>query len=671
MRTFLFLAAPLPLAILVVASIGQYESRLRTETEQRLAARAKDSGIAIFRRLIDLGADLRRYIDDSNAARAGDSPIPTWNDRFRSVSELPPGANPEEVSALRESEVLRLRTGQALLRVEPRGAQGAALWLVVLSTTTPESVVWAEVEIAWILPSLVDPAETDLQWLLLGSDRARILASSQPPEAALVSAIEKLGSDAAGGFSWRDSSGRGHQGRYWTVPLGNEFGYPGLASLVSQVDFLTSEVDSVRRTLVLVALAALLLIFLFGSVRLRADLEPLETLAEGTRRLADGDLSVRVKIEGATDLERLGAAFNSMAEGLERQFHLLETSHAVAASALAPASGSREIAEQFLAGVSRLMPRARVRVLLLEQGGRERADPSRPDDAGAGVEILSRLPEVLRGPLRGAEGWVRFVATTSTTAGTEEAREALAFALRREDRIQGAVLLGAFEASCDLSAEAELLRGPIHQLAVALARVRLMEDLSRANLGALTVLARAVDAKSSWTHGHSERVVTISLALASELELGDDEQRIIRRGGLLHDVGKIGVPNEILDKASPLTRDEQALMRTHVEKGVRIIEPMESFHDVLPIVWQHHERLDGSGYPRGLSGTAIDPIAALVAVADVFEALTASRPYRIAMTADEALAHLVERSGREFDARVVAALERVRDTSWRWPFVEG
>jgi len=218
------------------------------------------------------------------------------------------------------------------------------------------------------------------------------------------------------------------------------------------------------------------------------------------------------------------------------------------------------------------------------------------------------------------------------------------------------------------SGDLRVLDAPASQLALALSRVRFLDDLERANWGALTALARAVDAKSPWTQGHSERVARIAVAIALELELPGTEVRLVRRGSLLHDVGKIGVPRAVLDKPDKLDAEEIAILQTHVEKGVRILEPMEGFTDVLPIVWQHHERLDGSGYPKALRGEAIDPLASLVAVADVFEALTAARPYRKAQEPDETLGYLRRLAGIQFDEPSVAALERLRDRSGLWPF---
>ena len=197
-------------------------------------------------------------------------------------------------------------------------------------------------------------------------------------------------------------------------------------------------------------------------------------------------------------------------------------------------------------------------------------------------------------------------------------------------------------------------------------RIRLLEELDRANWGALTALARAVDAKSAWTHGHSSRVAAIAVAIATEVGFSASEVRRIRRSALVHDVGKIGVPGVLLDKTGPLTPEETLLVRSHVEQGVRILEPIAGLADVLPIVWQHHERLDGTGYPKGLRDKEIDPGAALVAVADVFEALTTERPYRPPWDLAQVEAHLQRQAGIRYEFRFVEALLRIHRHHGSW-----
>jgi putative nucleotidyltransferase with HDIG domain len=193
------------------------------------------------------------------------------------------------------------------------------------------------------------------------------------------------------------------------------------------------------------------------------------------------------------------------------------------------------------------------------------------------------------------------------------------------------------------------------QVAVALSNTRLIDELDALNVGALTALARTIDAKSPWTAGHSERVTHTSLRIARLMGLPDDELEVLNRGGLLHDIGKIGIPADILDKPSALNEEEMQVMRDHVTVGARILEPIAAYADVIPIVLRHHERWDGCGYPDGIAGEEIEFHARLLAAGDVYDALTSHRPYRSGMTQADAVAWITEQSGTHFDPRVVKA----------------
>jgi putative two-component system response regulator len=143
--------------------------------------------------------------------------------------------------------------------------------------------------------------------------------------------------------------------------------------------------------------------------------------------------------------------------------------------------------------------------------------------------------------------------------------------------------------------------------------------------------ARAVEAKSPYTQGHSERVTRYALALAGALGLPPAQKEVLRRGGLLHDIGKISVPDAILNKADKLTLAEYEAIKQHPAQGVAIVERLESLHDVIPLIRWHHERPDGRGYPDGLRGDAIPLLVRVLSVADVYDALASARPYRAAM----------------------------------------
>ena len=187
----------------------------------------------------------------------------------------------------------------------------------------------------------------------------------------------------------------------------------------------------------------------------------------------------------------------------------------------------------------------------------------------------------------------------------------------------------------------------------------LYQRTQRAISQSLLGLANALEAKDSYTRGHSQRVSVLARRLAEVTGLPARDADVIAQAGLLHDIGKIGVPEAILGKPGRLDPAEWEVMRRHPVLGAQIVAPFEFFAAGAIIVRHHHERWDGSGYPDGLRGAAIPPGARIVAVADVFDALTSSRPYREALPHRTAIQILGEESGRTLDADLVAALIRL------------
>jgi putative nucleotidyltransferase with HDIG domain len=180
-------------------------------------------------------------------------------------------------------------------------------------------------------------------------------------------------------------------------------------------------------------------------------------------------------------------------------------------------------------------------------------------------------------------------------------------------------------------------------------------------------LASAVDAKDPYTAGHSVRVQVIAKELGEELGCSEDDLEALEWGGLLHDIGKIGVPDAVLLKQGALTREERIMMNAHPVKGEEIIRPVQKLAPELPVIRHHHEWYNGSGYPDGLLGEAIPWLARILHVADSFEAMTAARPYRMNPLSEEiALSELRKYSGIQFDPKVVAAFERLiaRHPDW-------
>jgi HD-GYP domain-containing protein (c-di-GMP phosphodiesterase class II) len=184
-----------------------------------------------------------------------------------------------------------------------------------------------------------------------------------------------------------------------------------------------------------------------------------------------------------------------------------------------------------------------------------------------------------------------------------------------------------------------------------------------AYVGAIKALAAALDARDPYTAGHSDRVSALTVAIGRELRLADDEIEVLRLGALLHDIGKIGVSDNVLRKPGPLTLEEFEAIKAHPRLGSRILKPVAFLAPHLPIVELHHERPDGLGYPHGLAGEEIPLLPRIVRVADAFDAITTARAYRPARPPAEALSELWQGAGTQFDANVVEALVTA------WPVV--
>lgn len=226
--------------------------------------------------------------------------------------------------------------------------------------------------------------------------------------------------------------------------------------------------------------------------------------------------------------------------------------------------------------------------------------------------------------------------------------------------------------------DCDLLTAFANQAAVALENARLYENLSAAYHETVDALVGALDARDRETEGHTRRVVQYSLLLADCLGLSAEEKLDLKRGALMHDIGKLSIPDAILLKAGPLTAEEHAVMRRHTENGLHMLEGIEFLHGAVGIISAHHENFDGTGYPLGLKGEAIPLGARIFAVADAFDAITSDRRYRQARSYQDARREIVLMKGKQFDPNVVEAFlsipegewERVREaipsTSGRW-----
>ena len=193
---------------------------------------------------------------------------------------------------------------------------------------------------------------------------------------------------------------------------------------------------------------------------------------------------------------------------------------------------------------------------------------------------------------------------------------------------------------------------------------RALNSLEGAYRSTLKALTAALETRDSETHGHSERVVSYSLRLGREYGLSSGEMKSLEFGSLLHDIGKIGVPDSILRKPAKLTEEEWVRMREHPLHGQQILRGIEFLQGASRVVAQHHEKWDGTGYPLGLRNEEIDICARIFAVADAFDAITSDRVYRRGKSYEAAAQELDDWAGRQFDPKVVEAFHRVPKEDW-------
>src|SRR5882672_2894286 len=194
----------------------------------------------------------------------------------------------------------------------------------------------------------------------------------------------------------------------------------------------------------------------------------------------------------------------------------------------------------------------------------------------------------------------------------------------------------------------------------SLLKVKYLNEQLDSAEAVLFSMARAIEAKDSYTQGHVERVSRLAVLLGEHLDLSEEDIDSLRKGGILHDIGKIGVPDKILNKAGPLTTEERAIIRMHPGQGAKICEKLKSIRGAIPIIHHHHERLDGTGYPDHLTGEEIPLLARVMTVVDIYDALTTTRSYRKCLPPEVALEIMWEEAKKGWwDQEVLGEFEKM------------
>jgi HD-GYP domain-containing protein (c-di-GMP phosphodiesterase class II)/pSer/pThr/pTyr-binding forkhead associated (FHA) protein len=347
----------------------------------------------------------------------------------------------------------------------------------------------------------------------------------------------------------------------------------------------------------------------------------------------------------------------------------LSTLHRVS-DLLSRASGVEALFDSILSAILDVTGGDRAAILLRIQ----QADGSDEDDVtpvavrnrtgatGSGNMVLSRT--VVRDVLNQGVSTFTHDALADSRYGAGESivrqsiRSVMCAPMRTTESILGVLYVDSHSTHEFSETELELLAAIGNQAGVALHRARLMADMERLFLDVMKAIAAIIDAKDGYTHRHSERVAAFAVRLARQLGLSTDDRSVVELSGLLHDVGKIGVPDAILNKPGKLTEDEFKEMRRHPMHGAAILSNIQSQKvlNLLPGVKYHHERWDGKGYPEGLKGEDIPLLGRILAVADFLDALSSDRAYRTGQPIAEVVEMVRQQAGQAFDPTVVEAL---------------
>jgi HD-GYP domain-containing protein (c-di-GMP phosphodiesterase class II)/HAMP domain-containing protein len=410
-----------------------------------------------------------------------------------------------------------------------------------------------------------------------------------------------------------------------------------------------------------IVLMTFCVVLLLSIYSIRKSLVPLELLKNGTRRIAMKNFDSRVDIKSGDEFEELSMDFNEMADQLNRQFNTLKTMAEIDRAILSSLD-ARIIVKTIIQRMYDWFVCESVAIALMDvtqkNAGRlyfntcdqENELFEKPFEFGpSDLDALYARPEYLI--IDAVQNPSSFISTL-TDHGLESF---LILPVFLKDKLKAVITIGRSRTNIFSTEDITQARQMADQVAVALSNATLIDEMEQLSWGTLKALARTVDAKSSWTSGHSTRVTEMALKIGAGLAFSPKMLDDLHRAALLHDIGKVGVPAAILDKPGALDDEEYGIIKKHPSMGARILEPIASYKKIIPMVLQHHERYDGKGYPGGLSGDEIDIGARILAVADTFDAVKSDRPYRKGWSLERAINLITEEAGRQFDPDVVDA----------------
>lgn len=675
--TLFIFCALVPIAALAVVSFSQVSGQLYEQSWKRLRESTKAMGMSVFERLGFLENELKAFssgLDTGSTAsmlRAIEEYKERLSRRFRGLAVIDDtdnvitlfgsAARPGKVSG---DELKYLNGGKTLLVTQP--GSGNRIHVYLMRAVDPreprKGILCGEVN-SMYLWGLSDqstlPAMTEL--CVLDKSRNVIYTTIPLTQSFYERSGSRMGSSASGRFEWK-AEGGDYLAGFWDIFLKPQFLYPNWTLVLSvSKEHILAPMAYFKKIFPLIILLSLWVVLLLSVIQIRKTMDPLEKLRDGTRQIAMREFDSRVKVQSGDEFEELAGSFNDMARQLGRQFNAL-TAMAEIDRAVLSALDTEKIVNTAITRLREFFRYDFVGLTLLNSGSGNSSRMYVGSGNRDGVNVVDEV-EIMPDEVEALKAEKEMIVTN---VGEALPYYLLPFAkgglttfvvlpLFIKGELEGIISLGFLDSTTPSKEDLNQARQMADQVAVALSNARLIEELDLLNWGTLTALARTVDAKSPWTAGHSERVTEKALKIGEIMGLTPDDLENLRRGALLHDIGKIGIPVAILDKAGRLTDEEYDIIKQHPRIGARIIEPIAAYAPVIPMVLQHHEHFNGRGYPDGVAGEELSLGARILAVADVYDALISDRPYRKGMELEKTLSILKENSGIQFDPKVVEA----------------
>jgi len=675
------LCALLPIALLAIFSFRQVTKHLHEQSRTRLHQKTKIMSMSFVERLLTLEADLT---NEAAIVQAGynnhrKTATPKHDNyskkRFQSIAFLTSEGKSSSILGeiqglpkMTKEEMLALRQGETIISTQHQPEGMSRLFMITsLEPDNPDlDLLVAELKPSYVwLLGFENPLSPMTELCVLDHTDHILYSSYGGPIHFSEQAKEELDRSSSGYFEWI-LGGKMYLAGFRDIFLRSHFRSPKWRVVVSEEkSYVYGPIAYFKKTFPFVILLSLWVVLFLSFNQIKKSFVPLEKLKDGAERIAKRDFDSRVSVESRDEFAEVAASFNAMANQLGKQFKTLTAIAEIDRSILSTMN-TEQMANTLISRILEIFPDKGVSLILLEAKradvgqsyvGISNPEPKKMIDeiqlTQEDIQILQDNPQILI--IDEDHSTPNYLAPFKE----KNISSFHVFPIIIKHKLAGIISVGSSDLSQFTQDDLNQLRQLSDQVAVAVSNTRLIDELKEFSWGTLIALARSIDAKSHWTAGHSERVTALSLSIGRIMGFSSKKLDILHRGGLLHDIGKLGIPNEILDKIGKLKPDERATLETHPTLGANILEPISAYTEIMLIVKQHHENFDGSGYPEGLVGEYISLESRILAVADRYEALTASRPYRRAIPQDLAIQHIKNQAGKELDPRVVDAFVEV------------